>query len=443
MKPTKLFDPLWDSTSLLYGDVDLFFRPRDQLALDLHALTQERHLAIHWHNNWKTVPAATSLYCGLLRACEAGADGATAGNRQSGLAASAPAHTIPGNGRDRAGLGPCATLVVNRLRANEPFRPGAGPNNGDFFLPWRRLRERFAAAGVDLNTRDVNAGPRGRLRAAPQRAAQVAHPLQLRVPLRGPGRAADQRRPRGARALSKGLHEQRGADRRRAHPAARLSERARRARRPRLRARDLFCVMIASNKALLHPHPRNLHHRRVEAIRFFERNAPERFALFGHGWDIPPVAPGVAGRLVKRLNEWKRRWRPGPPPFPSYRGKIGRKPEILDRARFSICYENSRGSPGYLSEKIFDCFTSGCVPVYIGTTHAEPPIPADCYIDGDAFATPHDMLAFLNPSTRIASPATRPRSELSRSPRRSASRSPLVRDARATILADLPPRPAT
>ena len=67
----------------------------------------------------------------------------------------------------------------------------------------------------------------------------------------------------------------------------------------------------------------------------------------------------------------------------------------LDRARFSICYENSRGSPGYLSEKIFDCLTSGCVPIYIGTTHARPPIPEDCFIDGDQFRTPGEMLAFI------------------------------------------------
>ena len=69
--------------------------------------------------------------------------------------------------------------------------------------------------------------------------------------------------------------------------------------------------------------------------------------------------------------------------------------EILDRARFSVCYENSRGSPGYLSEKIFDCFTSGCVPVYIGTTHAAPPIPAACYIDADAFPTFDALLTHL------------------------------------------------
>jgi len=72
--PNRLFDPLRDSTSLLYGDSDRFFGPRDNLALDLHALARERHLAIHWHENWKTVPARTSIYAGLLKACE----GATA-----------------------------------------------------------------------------------------------------------------------------------------------------------------------------------------------------------------------------------------------------------------------------------------------------------------------------------------------------------------------------
>jgi hypothetical protein len=68
--PARLFDPLWDATSLLYGDTARFFGPRDHLALDLHALTTERHLAIHWHNNWKTVPARDSIYAGLLKACE-------------------------------------------------------------------------------------------------------------------------------------------------------------------------------------------------------------------------------------------------------------------------------------------------------------------------------------------------------------------------------------
>jgi hypothetical protein len=71
IRPAPPFDPLWDPGSLLYGDSTKFFGPRDNLALDLHALSTERHLAIHWHDHWKTVPAPNSLYNGLLKACEA------------------------------------------------------------------------------------------------------------------------------------------------------------------------------------------------------------------------------------------------------------------------------------------------------------------------------------------------------------------------------------
>jgi len=68
--PAKLFDPLWTPGSVLYGDPARFFDARDNLALDMHTLSTERYLAIHWHNNWKTVPAANSIYSGLLKACE-------------------------------------------------------------------------------------------------------------------------------------------------------------------------------------------------------------------------------------------------------------------------------------------------------------------------------------------------------------------------------------
>jgi hypothetical protein len=289
-----------------------------------------------------------------------------------------------------------ATLVVNRLRANEPFRPGAGPNGGDFFLPWRGLRERFAREGIELNTRDVNEGRPVAFELHLNAQRRVDHPRSYTYlyedPIVRPINADRAALARYARVFTSNEDLIDGTRILRLDYPNDLVVRD----VPGFRERDLFCVMIASNKALLHPHPRNLHQRRVDTVRYFERRAPERFALFGHGWDIPAVRPGSWGRLVKRVDEWKRRWRPGSrPAFPSWRGTITRKHEILDRARFSICYENSRGSPGYLSEKIFDCFTSGCVPVYIGTTHAEPPIPNACYIDADAFPTFDALLAHL------------------------------------------------
>jgi hypothetical protein len=83
------------------------------------------------------------------------------------------------------------------------------------------------------------------------------------------------------------------------------------------------------------------------------------------------------------------------PAFPSWKGEARHKREVLDRARFAICYENSRGNPGYITEKIFDCFTSGCIPVYIGTKHGKDPVPKDCYIDGEQLLNPADLLAAL------------------------------------------------
>lgn len=289
-----------------------------------------------------------------------------------------------------------ATLVVNRLRENEPFRPGAGPNGGEFFLPWRGLRDRFAREGVELNTRDVNEGRQVAFELHLNAQRRVDHPRSYAYLYEDPiVRPINAERSALARYRQVFTSNEDLVDGDRILRLDYPNDLAPRAV-PGFEQRDLFCVMIASNKALLHPHPRNLHQQRVDAIRCFERIAPHRFTLYGHGWDIPPVRPGAWGRLVKRLNEWRRRWRPGAAPaFPSWRGTIVRKHEILDRAHFSICYENSRGSPGYLSEKIFDCFTSGCVPVYIGTTHAQAPVPAACYIDADAFRTCEALLEFL------------------------------------------------
>jgi hypothetical protein len=194
-----------------------------------------------------------------------------------------------------------ATLVVNRLRANEPFRPGAGPNGGDFFLPWRQLRDRFAVEGVELNTRDVNAERKVDFELHLNAQRSVDHPFSYAYLYEDPivrpinGNLAELARYRKLFTSNEDLIDGE-------HVVA-LDYPNDLALRdvPDFRQRDLFCVLIASNKALLHPHPRNLHHRRVEAIRFFEAHAPDRFALFGPGWDIPAVEPGHLGRIAKRF----------------------------------------------------------------------------------------------------------------------------------------------
>jgi hypothetical protein len=65
----------------------------------------------------------------------------------------------------------------------------------------------------------------------------------------------------------------------------------------------------------------------------------------------------------------------------SFRGRCENKKEVLRRYKFSIAYENVRELPGLITEKIFDCFSAGTVPIYVGAPNVEDYIPPSCFID--------------------------------------------------------------
>lgn len=159
-------------------------------------------------------------------------------------------------------------------------------------------------------------------------------------------------------------------------------------------SRDRFCCLIAGNKTVAQSDSRELYSERVKTIRWFEKNAPQDFDLYGIDWEYPPLNSGVSGKVIKRL--WK--YIPGLifiRPFPSYRGRVDRKYKVLSRTRFSICYENVRDMPGYITEKIFDCFFAGCIPVYWGASNVDSHIPADCFIDRRKFRDTEQVYGFL------------------------------------------------
>jgi hypothetical protein len=61
-----------------------------------------------------------------------------------------------------------ASVCYRDYADNSLFTPGAGENNGEFYLPYAKLRERFFTAGIELNTPDVNAVQSGRPADSPQ-----------------------------------------------------------------------------------------------------------------------------------------------------------------------------------------------------------------------------------------------------------------------------------
>jgi hypothetical protein len=157
--------------------------------------------------------------------------------------------------------------------------------------------------------------------------------------------------------------------------------------------RDKLVVLFGSNRSLRGWHPKNnLYTERVKTIKWFEDNAPNDFALYGKKWNM-------SGRLPTRLGGLIHSFEKKLPfkyfPFPSWKGVIANKQDILIHSRFSIVYENIRGLKGYITEKIFDAFVAGNVPVYWGAENINDYIPNKCFIDRRSFKNHEELYHFL------------------------------------------------
>ena len=130
-------------------------------------------------------------------------------------------------------------------------------------------------------------------------------------------------------------------------------------------------------------HPRELYSERRAAIRYFERTQPDNFDLFGVRWNQPQ-------NLVERWIPWMR------PQYSSYRGVVKNKWDVMPRYRFSLCYENVRDEPGYVTEKIFDSLRCGCVPIYWGAPNIGDYVDKDAFIDRRRFKDHAELGDYLS-----------------------------------------------
>jgi hypothetical protein len=140
-------------------------------------------------------------------------------------------------------------------------------------------------------------------------------------------------------------------------------------------------VNISMNK--FSRHPRELYPARRAAIRYFEQNQPENFDLYGVGWNRPV-------NILEKLLPITRQI------YTSYRGTVKNKWDVLTQYRFSLCYENMRDEPGYVTEKIFDSMRAGCVPVYWGAPNITDYVDIDAFIDRRNFKTNEELAKYLS-----------------------------------------------
>ena len=288
-----------------------------------------------------------------------------------------------------------ASILSRDYADNSLFTPGAGENNGEFYLPYIKLRERFLAAGIELNTPDVNAG------------RPVEFELHINCRRQDPSVRAYVYLYENP--LIRPLNRDRSALTRYAKWFAWDGELLDDPRAVSLlypnrfevgpwngpEKRPLFCVLVASNKALTVVDPRDQYQARVRILDWYEHHAPADFHLYGRGWERPAALPGRWGRVRNQLRKLFARFLPAKSPYATWRGPVDDKIELLTRARFCLAHENCRDLSGYVTEKLFDCFRAGCVPVYVGPKEINDLVPADSFIDGRAYAKPAELDAHL------------------------------------------------
>jgi len=160
-----------------------------------------------------------------------------------------------------------------------------------------------------------------------------------------------------------------------------------------LEAKNKLCTLISSNKFTAHSS--ELYTERIRAIRWFENNHPDDFDLYGMGWDKCYFHGKLFGFNLLRLNRLKLLAKILGPNYPSWKGEIKSKKETYKNYKVAICYENAKDFPGYITEKIFDCFFGGCVPVYLGANNITQHIPSDCFINKRNFKTYKDLYKYI------------------------------------------------
>ncbi|MBF8262436.1 MAG: putative fucosyl transferase [Parachlamydiales bacterium] len=133
-----------------------------------------------------------------------------------------------------------------------------------------------------------------------------------------------------------------------------------------------FLVLIASRYKS--KYARELYSEREKLVLFFDKKPEEPFDLYGRYW---------------KNKKFKNRWK----------GTIPDKMQVLKNYRFAIAYENSRINR-YITEKLWDCFAAGVVPIYWGGDNITDYVPADCFIDRRQFKDDSEMLAFLKAMTQ-------------------------------------------
>ena len=150
-----------------------------------------------------------------------------------------------------------------------------------------------------------------------------------------------------------------------------------------------FLVIINKNTLpffpfqLLKSFGRELYSERIKSMEFFEHAIPDKFFIYGRGWNKPKKY-----NLTEKIFGFKK--------YSNYKGEVDNKIDLLSNFKYCLCFENLTDVNGDITEKIFDCLKAKCIPIYWGASDIEKYIPKNCFIDFRDFRDYGKLLTYLN-----------------------------------------------
>lgn len=131
--------------------------------------------------------------------------------------------------------------------------------------------------------------------------------------------------------------------------------------------RKLACMVIGKKSS---HHPSELYSTRRRIIQFYNEKEGDSFHLYGRGWSEKDSI--------------------------HFKGAPEDKSNVIKQYKFSYCLENCRDIPGYVTEKIFDCFHTGSVPIYLGANNITEYVPENCFIDFRDFSSFEEIHEYIS-----------------------------------------------
>jgi len=153
--------------------------------------------------------------------------------------------------------------------------------------------------------------------------------------------------------------------------------------------KDGFLTQICQNTNSTHKQA--LYGERLKVSKWYEKNFPELYDLYGFRWDeyrFPINNNSLRYFNTRKLKFFRRLFASY---RPSWRGEVPIKREILAKYKFAIAFDNAKELNGYILEKIFAVFEAGTVPIYFGAPNISKHIPKECYIDYSSYSSIGEM----------------------------------------------------